>query len=85
MLLWALSKVEALETRKDDLALDWLENGIPWKPVNKSPSARASVSRTLSRLERGGLIERIAPPGRTVAFKLTILGRIIALRAKGLK
>jgi hypothetical protein len=85
LLLWALKYVEALEARKDDLSLELLEKGIPWKPFNKTRSAHAATSRTLSRLERGGLIERIAHSGRTVAIKLTILGRIVALRAKELK
>jgi hypothetical protein len=82
MLTWALRYVEALESRRDDEALDQLENGIPWKPVTKSKTHRAATSRSLARLEAGGLIERVAPSGRTVAIKLTVLGRLVALRAK---
>lgn len=82
LLLWALDYVESMEARKDDLALDYLENGIPWQPVNKSATARAALSRTLARLEERGMVERIAPSGRTIAIKLTILGKLVALRAR---
>jgi hypothetical protein len=82
MLAWALNYVEAMEARKDDLALDQLENGITWQPSSKSDAVRAATSRALSRLEGRGLVERIAPGGRTVAIKLTILGRLVALRMR---
>jgi DNA-binding HxlR family transcriptional regulator len=82
VLLWALKNVEGFEARKDDAALQWLEDGIPWRTALKSESARAATSRTLSRLEDRRLIERVSPSGRTVAIKLTVLGRLVALKIK---
>jgi hypothetical protein len=82
LLLWAFRYVETMEARRDDLALQCLEQGIPWKPVQRTPAARAATSRTLLRLEERGLIERVAPGGRTIAIKLSILGRLVALKIR---
>jgi len=82
LLLWCLKYVEAMEARRDDLALQCLEQGIPWKPAHRTAAARAATSRTLLRLEERGLIERVAPGGRTKAIKVTPLGRLVALKMK---
>jgi hypothetical protein len=82
LLVWLLDYVEEMEKRRDDLALALLERGIPWKPTLRTDAARAGTSRALARLEQRGLIERIAPCGRTTALKLTVLGRLVALKLK---
>lgn len=63
---------------------------MPWRPSavdeNRSTSRRASISKSLKRLERRGLVRRENPwcsekllegrgPGRTVCVKLTEEGR----------
>lgn len=79
---WLLKSVEILEQRKDSVGLDWLERGVPWKPKLSRGSARASMSRSLVRLETKGLINRVAPRGRTTRLMLTNLGRLVALRLR---
>ena len=79
---WLLKSVEALEQRKDSVGLECLELGVPWKPQLNGESARASMSRTLARLESKGLIRRIAPGCRTIRLKLTNLGRLVGLKLR---
>ena len=82
VLEWLLKSVEILEQRKDSVGLEWLELGVPWKPKLSCDSARASMSRSLARLESKGLITRIAPVGSTTHLKLTNLGRLVCLRLR---
>ena len=79
---WLLASVEILEQRKDSAGLEWLELGIPWQPKLSGGSARASMARSLARLELKGLVKRIAPAGRTTRLKLTNLGRLVGLRLR---
>ena len=61
-----------------------LEAGLVWQPNtvkgSRENAGRASVSRTLSRLERRGLITRIkgAKSARTLRVNLTNEGRRVA-------
>ena len=82
VLLWLLKNTESLELRMDQRGLESLEQGIDWNvaPVNRS--LRSSISRSLARLESRDLIKRIAPNGRTIRVKLTLLGKLVALKLK---
>ena len=81
-LLWLLKRNEILEHRMDQRGLEALKQGIIWNVGPASRSLRSSISRTLARLESRGLIERIAPNGRTIRVKITVLGKLVALRLK---
>lgn len=81
-LLWLLKRNETLEHRMDQYGLEALEQGIIWNVAPVSRSLRSSISRTLARLESRGLIERVAPNRRTIRVKLTVLGKLVALKLK---
>jgi DNA-binding PadR family transcriptional regulator len=82
LLLWLLGQIEKLEAQGDERARAILGQGIEWKLTSYDDSKRASLCRTLSRLERRGLVERVAPNGRAKAIRITQLGRLIARRLK---
>lgn len=44
--------------------------GIAWRPGAVTASRRVALSKSLARLERWGLVERIRPGGRTAAVRL---------------
>lgn len=59
-----------------------INSGIPWKPqhptnMQKNAVSRASLSRTVSRLESRGLIVRVGE-ARTHSLKFTRLGFEVA-------
>jgi predicted transcriptional regulator of viral defense system len=85
ILLWLLKSIEKLERRTDTAAQTLLCEGIPWKVVASKSSRRVSICRALVRLERRGLIERVAPKGRTKAVRMTESGRVIAQQFKAAK
>jgi hypothetical protein len=68
-----LKSVEILEQRKDSVGLDWLELGIPWQPQLNGESARASMSRSLSRLESRGLIKAPNVPSALTHYSNIVL------------
>ena len=78
ILLWLYGYVEQREKRGDDLAVRILTEGVSWTPEQYTPAGRASLSRSLERMEQRGLLERIRPRGRTVRVKLTAVGRMFA-------
>ena len=80
LLKWLLGEVQFAEQNDPRL----LENGFPWR-INVTDKARenalrASICRSLARLENRGLITRLRGPKdlRTVRVVLTPLGRSVA-------
>jgi hypothetical protein len=84
VLRWLLAAVRDLEKIDSCAARSVLLNGIAWQPraADKEREAcwRASLCRTLARLEQRGLITRVRGRKnlRTVRLKLTDQGRRVA-------
>jgi hypothetical protein len=84
VLRWLLQAVRALEGRNDSAARSLLRDGIGWQPrtadKDRENCWRASLCRTLARLEQRGLLTRIRgrKNARTVRVLFTDQGRKVA-------
>jgi DNA-binding MarR family transcriptional regulator len=90
ILLWLFDYIEKLEKHLEKhsdhaTARDLLAQGVPWKLKVANNCRRASISRTLARLERRGFLDRVAPNGRATRVRLTQLGRFTAQKLKAEK
>jgi DNA-binding PadR family transcriptional regulator len=86
ILLWLFDCIEKAEKRSDlAAARNLLAQGVPWKVKVKNNCERASISRTLARLEKRGFLDRVAPNGRATRVRLTQLGRFTAQKLKAEK
>ena len=89
VLLWLLRGVRMLEARNDEAARAVLRDGIYWAPQvgNKERENcwRASLCRTLARLEQRRLITRVRgrKNARTVRVMFTDAGRELAESISG--
>jgi predicted transcriptional regulator of viral defense system len=85
ILLSLFAHMEKLEKRPDAAAQTLLSQGIVWKVKVANSCRRASICRTLARLEKRGLLARVAPNGRATRVKLTEQGKTIALQLREAK
>jgi len=84
ILHWCLRRLVALALQgTGQMRRDLLTRGVPWPVTHRStPARRASLSRTLRRLEVRGLVVRssVRGRGRTTHIRLTPAGIALAKR-----